>query len=68
MIWPWRKKDDRIDPVALARKAEESKRRTNSQQPRVNSITSYLHERKNQNGFGDDFEYTLRRKPLGGTR
>lgn len=29
------------------------------QQPRVNAIVAWLEARKLQNGFGDDFEWTL---------
>lgn len=29
------------------------------QQPRVNAVVAWLEARKLQNGFGDDFEWTL---------
>lgn len=32
----------------------------NNQKSEVNAIGKYLDQRKNQNGFGDMFEYTLR--------
>lgn len=51
---------DRVDPEELQRKAEESLRITRSQQARVNYITAWLNNRKNQNGFGEDFELTLK--------
>lgn len=50
------------DPDALIRKAEASLRQTESQQPHVDRITSWLKHRESQNGFGEDFEYTLRPK------
>lgn len=55
-------KSNRSDPDALVRKAEASLRQTESQQPHVDRITMWLRNRDNQNGFGEDFEYTLRPK------
>ena len=49
-----------FDPDVLIRKAEASLRKTESQQPHVDRITSWLKRRENHNGFGEDFEYTLR--------
>ena len=57
-------KSKRSDPEALIRKAEASLRQTESQQPHVDRITSWLKRRESQNGFGEDFEYTLRPKRL----
>lgn len=65
MIWFGRNRKDRLDPVALSRQAQQSIRETDAKQPRVNAINSYLRERHNKNGFGEDFEYTLRTKPRG---
>ncbi len=31
----------------------------NSQQKHVTAVSSWLERRKNQNGFGEDFEFTL---------
>ena len=53
---------ERPDPDVLIRQAEESLRKTESQQPHVDKITKWLNKRENQNGFGEDFEYTLRPK------
>lgn len=50
------------DPDALIRKAEASLRQTRNQQPHVDRMTSWLENRNIQNGFGEDFEYTLRPK------
>lgn len=65
MSWKQKLRGKRIDPADLTRKADESLRTTSGQQERVNMLTEYLERRKNQNGFGEDFEYTLRPK---GTR
>lgn len=53
------KVDKRVRPEELARLAEESLNETKRQQVKVNIITSYLNQRRNQNGFGEDFEITL---------
>ena len=53
---------ERPDPNDLIRQAEESLRKTERQQPHVDRITKWLNNRENQNGFGEDFEYTLRPK------
>ena len=50
------------DPDVLIRQAEESLRKTERQQPHVDRITKWLSKREKQNGFGEDFEYTLRPK------
>ena len=50
------------NPDVMIRKAEASLRLTESQQPQVDRLTSWLKTRENQNGFGEDFEYTLRPK------
>lgn len=63
MIRSWSSKHPaRIDPDELERKATDSLAKVRSQQPRVNAFTSYLVRRKEENGFGEDFEYTLRAK------
>lgn len=62
MIRLFPKHESRIDPDALTLKAEQSLRETEKKQPHVNAITSWLRRRDGQNGFGEDFEYTLRPK------
>ena len=57
MKW-FNKHPDRIDPDELTRKADQSILETRAKQPHVNRLTSYLDKRKNQNGFGDDWEIT----------
>ena len=49
----------RIDPEVLGAKAAQSLADTAAKQPHVNALTSWLDNRKNQNGFGEDFEFTL---------
>lgn len=41
-------------------RASEAADQLEKQKPKVNNLTSWLEDRKNQNGFGEDFEYTLR--------
>lgn len=63
MIRSWSSKHpSRIDPDEVERVATDSLAKVRKQQPRVNALTSYLERRKDQNGFGEDFEYTLRTK------
>lgn len=45
---------------SLHARANEAAEQLKQQKPRVNNITSWLENRKDQNGFGEDFEYTLR--------
>lgn len=52
----------RSNPEELIQQAEATLRRVESQQPHVDRITSWLKTREDQNGFGEDFEYTLRPK------
>lgn len=52
----------RVDAEALEKKAEESLNSTAAKQERVNYLTNWLESRNNKNGFGEDFEYTLRPK------
>ena len=53
------KRTPRVDPDEMNRVAEESLAETREKQSHVNALTSYLSERKGQNGFGEDFEITL---------
>lgn len=57
-----RKRESEIDPDTVTQQALTSLAKTREQQPKVNALTSWLNTRHNQNGFGDDFEYTLRPK------
>lgn len=63
MIPSWlHKKKQRVDPEQLSARADEVLQQIQNQQPRVNVITSFLNRRTLENGFGTDFEYTLRPK------
>lgn len=53
------KHPSRVDPAELERAATDSRAMVRQQQPRVNALTAYLNWRSKENGFGDDFEYTL---------
>lgn len=55
-----RKHDPQVDPEELMRMAASSLEETRRRQPYVNFLTEYLERRKGQNGFGQDFEITLR--------
>lgn len=59
----WLKKDThRVDPDELIRKADKSIYETAHKQAHVTALATWLERRNNQNGFGEDFEYTLRPK------
>lgn len=55
-----KKRDSRVDTEELQQKAAVSLQRTEAQQPKVNYITTWLNNRKDDNGLGEDFEITLR--------
>lgn len=59
MSWYKKKRSNKIDPNELLKKAEHSLATTEDQQPRVNFLTTWLRGRKDSNGFGDDFEWSL---------
>ena len=54
------KRAPQIDPAELNAAAETSLQKTQEQQPHVNALVTYLENRKGQNGFGEDFEITIR--------
>lgn len=49
----------RVDPEQLSAQADKSLQETSERQPHVNALSSWLASRKDQNGFGEDFEFTL---------
>lgn len=57
----FKRRKPRVDPAELSRIAEASLRETRDQQEHVNALTSYLENRKGQNGFGEDFDVTFLR-------
>lgn len=62
MIDKFFRRDSRVDPSELNRQTEEVNARLRRDGPKMNAIASYLERRKDQNGFGTDFELTLRPK------
>lgn len=44
----------------LRESTEKAAEQLRSQKPKVNAVSSWLENRANENGFGEDFEYTLR--------
>lgn len=56
------RKKVRVDPSELDKQTAEVNATLQREGARMNSIASYLEKRKDQNGFGSDFEYTLRPK------
>ena len=61
MAW-LKKRRSRIDPADVDKKADESLEYSAQNEDKVNVIIDFLQKRKNQNGFGEDFEITLRPK------
>ena len=57
-----KKRRSRIDPADVDKKADESLEYSAQNEDKVNVIIDFLQKRKNQNGFGEDFEITLRPK------
>jgi hypothetical protein len=62
MSWFRKDRGDRVDPDAVIAKAEASMKKVDDQQEHVNFINNWLVNRKDQNGLGEDFEWTLRPK------
>lgn len=49
-----------VDPQDLINQANEINEKLEREGPRLNALAAYLDRRRLQNGFGSDFEYTLR--------
>ena len=58
----WFRKKKRSDPSAVSAQADAATEQIRTQQDRVNALTGYLDRRKDANGFGSDFEWTLKPK------
>lgn len=54
--------DEPIDPQVLIDQATEINNKLEREGPRLTALATYLERRRLQNGFGSDFEYTLRPK------
>lgn len=55
----WRRKKSATDAEAISAQADAATEKLRTQQPRVNALANYLDRRKESNGFGDDFEWSL---------
>lgn len=55
-------KGEAVDPQALVDQATEINDKLEREGPRLTALATYLERRRLQNGFGTDFEYTLRPK------
>lgn len=49
-----------LDPESLNRQTNSVNEMLERETPRMNAIVAYLERRKSQNGFGEEFEVTLR--------
>ena len=54
--------EDVVDPQDLVNQANEINEKLEREGPRLSALATYLERRRLQNGFGADFEYTLRPK------
>lgn len=55
-----KKPSRRVENQKIRESAYTAARQLKAQEPHVNFIASWLIKRRHQNGFGEDFEYTLR--------
>lgn len=55
----------RVDPMELNRQTEQVQAKLDQEGPKMNALATYLERRRMQNGFGTDFEYTLRPRGTG---
>lgn len=51
-----------VDPQDLVNQANEINEKLEREGPKLTALATYLEKRRLQNGFGSDFEYTLRPK------
>lgn len=56
----WGRKTPQVDPQELNQQSEEILAKLEKDGPRMNAVANFLENRRYQNGFGTDFEYTLR--------
>ena len=54
--------EEAVDPQVLVDQANEINEKLEREGPRLTALATYLERRRLQNGFGTDFEYTLRPK------
>lgn len=61
MMGMWKRpRSKRVDPSDLDRQTALVNIQLSANAEKMNNIATYLEKRKNQNGFGTDFEFTLR--------
>lgn len=51
-----------VDPEDINKQTAEVNLKLEREGPRMNALATWLENRKDKNGFGTDFEYTLRPK------
>ncbi len=56
------RKEEAVDPKVLVDQANEINEKLEREAPKLTALETYLKNRRMQNGFGTDFEYTLRPK------
>lgn len=54
------KRRQKLDLDALEKQATDALEQVKAQEPRVNYLATWLKNRENQNGFGEDFDWSLR--------
>ncbi len=59
-----REPEPSVDPQVLIEQATEIKEKLEREGPRLTALYTYLEKRRLQNGFGQDFEYTLHSKEV----
>lgn len=57
-----KRRDHRVDPVVLDKQTTEISDKLARENDKMTAIAIYLQKRNKQNGFGRDFEVTLKRR------
>jgi len=52
----------KVDPDELDAQTDAVLEKLTREGPHMNALAAFLERRRDQNGFGDDFEYTLKPK------
>lgn len=60
----WKKKSNKHQINEVHKSTENAAKKLEAQKQKVNATASWLERRQLQNGFGQDFEYTLRPRGL----
>lgn len=59
-LWRRSRTTPKVDPQELNQQSAEILDKLEKDGPRMRAIAAFLENRRDQNGFGTDFEYTLR--------